>query len=211
MNYRLRLLLVAAAISAGCSDQTLTSNRAAILIGKLDAFKREAFFTIRTGVPFQSTFECESQADVASVPSNRFVVDRGWVRYETREGSFGFGARARCPAMALTPAGQAASAKWTQGRIASGEGVAWGIPIGRREIVTLREPTTGPDGSSQVEFGWKWTANETGRAMQESVPNAEAWFQQSRQGRASCRRVNDEWQCQMAMWRTPADAGEFQP
>jgi hypothetical protein len=211
MNHRLRLMLLAAAISAACSDRTLTSDRAATLIGELDAFKREAFLTIRTAVPFQSAFECESQADVASVPSNRFVVDRGWVRYETREGSFGFGARARCPAMALTPAGQAASSQWTQGRIGSGEGIAWGIPIGRREIVTVREPTTGPDGSSQVDFDWKWTANETGRALQESVPNAKAWFDQPRQGRASCRRLDDEWRCQLAMWRTPADAGEFQP
>jgi hypothetical protein len=64
---------------------------------------------------------------VASVPSNRFVVDRGWVRYETREGSFGFGAKARCLAMALTPAAQVASAQWTQGRIGS-EGVAWIAP-----------------------------------------------------------------------------------
>ena len=211
MSHRLRLMLLAAAISAACSDQTLTSDRVATLIGELDAFKREAFLTIRTGVPFQSAFECQSQADVASVPSNRFVVDRGWVPYETREGSFGFGARARCPAMALTPAGQAASAQWTQGRIASGAGVAWRIPIGRRDFVTVREPTTRADGSSQVEFDWKWTANETGRALQESVLSAKAWFDQPRQGRASCRRLDDEWRCQLAMWRTPAEAGGFQP
>jgi hypothetical protein len=211
MRHRLRLMLLAAAIGAACSDQTLTSDRVATLIGDLDAFKREAFLTIRTGVPFQSAFECQSQTDVASVPSNRFVVDRGWVRYETREGSFGFGARARCPAMALTAAGQAASAQWTQRRIGSGEGVAWGIPIGRREIVTVREPTTGPEGSSQVEFEWKWTPSQTGLALQESVPSAQAWFDQPRQGRASCRSLDDGWRCQMAMWRTPADAGEFQP
>lgn len=211
MNHRVSLVLLAATISTACSDRTLTPDRAATLIGELDAFTRAAFLTIRTGVPFQSAFECESQVDVANVPSNQFVVDHGWVRYETREGSFGFGARARCPAMALTAAGHAASAQWTQGRVASGEGVAWGIPIGRREFVSVREPTAGPDGSSQVEFDWKWTANETGRALQESVPKAKAWFDQSRQGRASCRRLDDEWRCQMAMWRTPADAGEFRP
>jgi hypothetical protein len=210
MSHRVRLLLLAATVSTACSDRTLTPDRVAALIEELDAFKREARLTIRTGVPFQSAFECESQ-DVANVPSNRFLVDRGWMRYETREGSFGFGTRGRCPAMMLTPAGHAASAQWTQERVGSGEGVAWGIPIGRRELVTVREPTSRPNGSSQVEFEWKWMPNDTGRALQASVPSAKGWFEQPRQGRADCLRMNDEWRCQLAMWRTPSDAGEFQP
>lgn len=211
MSHRVRLLLLAASISTACSDPTLTPERVAALVEELDAFKREARLTIRTGVPFQSAFECERQADVANAPSNRFLVDRGWIRYETREGSFGFGTRGRCPAMMLTPAGQAASAQWTQGRVGSGEGVAWGIPIGRRELVTVRESTSRPNGTSQVEFEWNWAPNEIGRALQASVPNAKPWFEQSRHGRADCVRVNDEWECQLAMWRTPAEAGEFQP
>lgn len=211
MSHRVRFVLLAATISTACSDRALTPERVASLIGELDAFKREARLTIRTGVPFQSAFECQSQADVANVPSNRFLADRGWIRYDTRQGSFGFGTKGRCPAMMLTPEGQAASAQWTQGRIGSGEGVAWGIPIGRREIVTVSEPTSRPNGSSQLEFEWKWIPNETGRALQASVSTAKAWFEQSRHGRADCVRVNDEFECQLAMWRTPAEAGEFQP
>jgi len=43
MNHRVRLMLLAGTISAACSDETLTSDRTATLIGELDAFKREAF------------------------------------------------------------------------------------------------------------------------------------------------------------------------
>jgi hypothetical protein len=65
------LLVLAASISTACSDRTLTPDCVATLIGELDAFKRDARLTIRTGLPFQSGVECQSQADVANVATNR--------------------------------------------------------------------------------------------------------------------------------------------
>jgi hypothetical protein len=210
MRHRIGLVLLAATTSIACSERTLNRDRAASLIGDLEQFTREAHLTIRTGVPLQTAFECESQADVERTPVNQFVVDRGWVRYETREAILGFDTKSSCPAMALTPAGEAASAQWTRGRVASGEGIAWGIPIGRRELVGVTAFTTAADESAQVEFDWKWTPNETGTALRQSVPKADALFDQVRKGRASCRRSDDGWRCQMGMWTTPADVGEFQ-
>jgi len=211
MRHRIGLVLLAAITNVGCSERTLSPDRAASLIGNLEQFKREARLTIRTGVPLQTAFRCESQADVERTPVNRFVVDRGWVRYETREAVLGFGTKSSCPAMALTPAGEAASAQWTRGPVASGEGTAWGIPLGRREFVAVTGFTTAPDESTRVEFEWKWTPNETGTALQQSASTAKALFQQTRQGRASCRRGDDGWGCQMGMWTTPADVGELRP
>src|SRR5687768_11229013 len=142
MRDRIGLLLLAATTTIACSERTLSRERAASLIGDLEQFKREARVTIRTGVPIQTAFKCESQADVEREPVNRFVVDRGWVRYETREAILGFGTKSSCPAMTLTPAGEAASAQWTRGPVASGQGTAWGIPIGRREFVGVTALTT---------------------------------------------------------------------
>ena len=39
------------------------------------------------------------------------------MRYETREALLGFGTKSSCPAMVLTPAGEAASAAWRRGRV----------------------------------------------------------------------------------------------
>lgn len=62
------------------------------------------------------------------------------------------------------------------------------------------------DGSTQVEFDWKWTPKETDMDLRRSVPKATASFDQARHGRASCRRVDNEWHCELGMWTTPADA-----
>jgi len=210
MRHRIGLVLLAATASIACSERGLNADRAASLIGGLEQFKREAHLTIRTGVPLQTAFRCESQADVERTPVNRFVADRGWVRYETREAILGFGTKSACPAMALTPAGEAASEQWTRGQVAPGDGIAWRIPIGRREFVGATVLTTAPDESARVEFDWKWTANETGAALRKSIPKADALFDQVRKGRASCRRSDDGWRCQMGMWTTPTDIGEFQ-
>jgi hypothetical protein len=212
LRHRLGLVLLAAAASVACSEPTFGSDRAASLITGLDQFKREAHFTIHTGVPLQSAFQCISQAEVDRTPLNQFLVERGWVRYETREAILGFGTKASCPAIALTPAGEAASAQWIRGRGASSEGTAWAVPIGRRELLGVTGLTTAPDGSAQVEFDWKWTPNETGTALRKSVRNANVFFDQAKKGRATCRQSDDGWQCQLGMWMTPADAlGEFPP
>jgi hypothetical protein len=134
------------------------------------------------------------------------------VRYETREAILGFGTKTSCPAIALTPAGQAASAQWTRGHDVSSEGIAWAVPIGQRELVGVTGITAAPDESTQVEFDWKWTPNETGLALRKSVRDANVFFDQARKGRASCRRSDDGWRCQLGMWMTPAEAlGELLP
>ena len=212
MTRRLGLVLLAATTSVACSERTLSAEQAASLITTLGQFKREAHFMIRTGVPLQSAFKCESHAEVNRAPLNRFVVERGWVRYETREAILGFGTKTSCLAIALTPAGQAASAQWTRGHDVSNEGIAWAVPIGRRELLAVTGLSTAPDGSTQVEFDWKWTPNETGIALRKSVDEADVFFDQARKGRASCRQSDDGWRCQLGMWMTPADAlGELQP
>lgn len=212
---RLGLALVILAATASCvrSQDTLTSERAANLIAGTEGFKREAHFTIQTKTPMQSAFECLTQADVEGRPLHRFAVERGWVRYEARNASLGFGKTASCPSLALTPAGQTASATWTRGRVASApEGVAWSIPIGRREVVGVPRVTTSPDESAQVEFEWKWTPNDAGTALRKSVGDrANLFFDQRRTGRASCRRFDEDWRCQLALWTAAEDAGEFQP
>lgn len=208
MRYGFAIMWLGATVSFGCSERTLDSDRAARLISDLDQFKREAHFTIQTGVPFQSAFRCQSQAAVASMPLNRFAVERGWVRYEAREALLGFGTKTSCPALALTATGEAASARWNRGRVAAAsvDGAAWAIPIGGRELLAVTKLTTAPDESTQVEFDWKWTPNETGTALRESLPKAGALFDQTRKGRASCRRSDNGWRCQLGMWTTPADA-----
>jgi hypothetical protein len=212
MRYRLALTMFVAAATWACSRQTLTSERAANLIADSDGFKREAHFTIQTDAPMQSAFACVAQAEVERMPLHRFADERGWVRVEARNASLGFGKAASCPALALTPTGQAASATWTRGRVASApEGVAWSVPIGRRELIGAPRLTKSADESTQADFDWKWAPNDTGTALQQSVEQATRFFEQGRTGRASCRRFDDGWRCQLALWSSPADAGEFRP
>jgi hypothetical protein len=213
MRYRLALLLLATTANGACSERTLNAERAMSLVAALDGFKREAHFTIHTGVPLRLAFACLTQAEVERAPLNQFAVGQGWVRYETREANFGLGGKATCPAMALTPAGEAASAGWTRGRVPvpSDEGVAWMVPIGRRELLAVKELSEAPDGSMQVEFEWKWTPNDTGTALRKVLSNANVFLDQRRAGRASCRQPDEDWECRLGMW-APADAlGEFRP
>jgi hypothetical protein len=149
--------LLAATTSVACSERALTPERAASLITALEQFKHDAHFTIHTGIPLQSAFKCQSQAEVDRTPLNQFVVERGWVRYETRDAILGFGTKSSCPAIALTPAGEAASAQWMRGRGASGEGTAWAVPIGRRELLGVTGLTTAPMDSR------KWSSTGSGR------------------------------------------------
>ena len=211
MRHRVALV-VFVSVTCACAQDTLSSERAASLITSADRFKGEAHFTIQTDTPMQSALECLAQAEVERMPLHRFAVERGWVRNETRNASLGFGKTASCPAMALTPTGQAASAAWTRGRVAAApEGVAWSVPIGRREFVGAPKLTPASDESVQAEFDWKWTPNDTGIALRQSVERASLFFDQKRTGRASCRRFDDGWRCELALWTSPADAGEFQP
>ena len=212
MRHRLALVTLAATAICACSQATLNSDRAASLITGTDGFKREAHFTIQTDAPLQSAFKCLTQAEVERMALHRFVLERGWVRYEARDAILGFGKTASCPAIALTATGEAASATWTRGRVASSpEGVAWSVPIGRRELIGVTRLTTAADGSTQVEFDWKWTPNDTGMALRTSIDGANLFFDQRRTGRASCRRFDEDWRCQLALWTSPEDAGEFQP
>jgi hypothetical protein len=204
--------LLVATVSLACSERTLTSERAASLIADLDQFKREAYFSIQTGVPLQTAFKCMDQAEIARTPLVSFGVERGWVRLESRETVLGFGAKKTCPSLALTQSGEAASTRWTRQRAESNEGVTWAVPIGRRGAINVTKLTTAPDGSTQVEFDWKWMPNDTGIVLRKSVQQANAFFDSVRKGRASCRRPDGQWQCQLGMWTTPADGlGEFRP
>lgn len=206
------VLITATAATYACSHDVLSVDHAGNLIAGTDGFKREAHFTIQTDAPMQSAFECLAQPEVERMPLHRFAVERGWVSYEARNASLGFGKPASCPAMVLTPTGQAASATWTRGRVASApEGVAWSVPIGRRELVGVPRLMKSADESTQVEFDWKWAPNDTGTALQKSVERARVFFEQGRTGRASCRRFDDGWRCEVALWKSPDDAGEFKP
>jgi len=210
MRTKLAAAFVVATTLVGCSDGALNEGSAAKLISEADGFQRDAHFWIYTDAPLRSAFRCLSQEEVARVPLNRFVVERGWVRYVPREAVVGVGTKQSCPAMALTSSGSAASAGWTRGRGDSTQGNAWAVPIGRRELVAVTKLADAPDGSTQVEFDWKWSANETGTSLRQSVPKADVFFGQTRKGRASCRRQNDAWRCALGMWMTPADGlGEF--
>ena len=211
MRHRLALVVLVA-VTCACSQDTLSSERAANLIADSDGFKRQAHISIQTDAPMQSAFECLARAEVEGMPLHRFAVERGWVRYEPRNARLGFGKTASCPAMALTPSGQAASAAWTRGRVASApEGVAWSVPIGSRELVGAPRLTTASDESVQAQFDWKWAPNDAGMALRQSLEQANLFFDQKRTGRASCRRFDEGWRCELALWTSPADAGEFQP
>jgi hypothetical protein len=212
MRHRVALVIFAAAANCACSRGTLSSERAASLITGTDGFKSEAHFTIQTDAPLQSAFKCLTQAEIERIPLNQFAVQRGWIRYEVRDAVLGFGRTGSCPAMTLTPTGEAASATWTRGRVASSpEGVAWSVPIGRREFMRVARLTTAPDKAIHVEFDWKWTPNDAGMALKKSIDGANLFFDQTRTGRASCRRFDADWRCQLALWTSPDDAGEFRP
>jgi hypothetical protein len=201
-----------ATVNLACSDRTLTPERAASMIADLDQFRREAYFSIQTGVPLQTAFKCLDQAEIARAPLITFGVERGWVRLESRETVLGFGTKATCPTLALTQSGEAASTRWTRQRGGSSEGMTWAVPIGRRGAINVTKLTIAPDGSTQVEFDWKWMPNDTGIVLRKSVQQANAFFDSVRKGRASCRRLDGQWQCQLGMWTTPADGlGEFRP
>src|SRR5688572_11596427 len=202
-------LLLLAGMSFACAERALSPDRAASLIVDLDAFKRDAHIVIRTDVPFQSAFECLSRSAVEGAPLNQFVVSRGWARYGTRQAVLGFGKKESCPALALTPTGEATSANWTKGNGGPAGGTAWTIPIARRELLGVPRLTAVGDDSTQVEFDWKWTPNEVGTGLRESIPKTGSFFDQSRQGRASCLGSDGGWRCQLNMWTTAADAGEL--
>jgi hypothetical protein len=212
MRHRLALVMLAAAANCACSQARLSSEHAATLITTTDSFNREAHFTIQTDAPLQSASKCLTQPEVERMPLNRFAVERGWVRYETRDAILGFGKTASCPAITLTPTGLGASATWTRGHVASSsQGVAWSVPIGRREFIGVTKLTMAPDESTQVEFEWKWTPNDAGVALRKSIDGANLFFDQRRTGRTSCRRFDEDWRCQLALWTSQADAGEFRP
>jgi len=210
MRKELATAFVVATTLVGCSDGALTEANAARLISEADGFKREAHFWIHTDAPLRSAFRCLTQQEVDRMPLNRFVVQRGWVRYEARDAVVGVRTKQSCPAMALTSAGSAASAHWTRGPGDSDLGNAWAVPIGQRELVAVTKLTPAPDGSTQVEFDWKWSVNETGASLRQSVPKADVFFDHARKGRATCRREKNAWRCVLGMWMTPVDGlGEF--
>lgn len=212
MRHQLAILTLVTAATCACSQESMTSERAARLIAGTDGFKREARFTLQTNAPMQTAFECLNRAEVERMPTHRFAAERGWIRYDTSDANLGFGKTASCPTITLTPTGEAASARWTRGGAASSpEAVAWSIPIGRRELIGVPTVTLAQDESGQVEFDWKWSPNDTGNALRSQLAQAEAFFNANRKGRAACRRTSSDWLCQLAMWTTPADGGDFQP
>src|SRR5687768_15904437 len=98
MRNELGIVLVLATTLVGCFDGALTEDQAAKLISEADGFQRDAHFWIRTEVPLQSAFRCLSREEVDRQPLNRFVMERGWVQYETREAIVGLRTKAACPA-----------------------------------------------------------------------------------------------------------------
>lgn len=208
MRYLRRVAVLVAGIGAACSDATFTVDTAARVLERMESFRRPAHFRIETEVPLQSAFRCQTRAEVERRPLLQFAAQRGWVRYESRDARVGFGARASCPAVALTPAGEAASRLWTKGRTTQGNGASWAVPVGERKLLRVGEVVTTSEGLARVVFEWRWAPNETGTALRASFPKAQAFFDQQRTGRATCR-FEEEWRCQLGMWTTPVDAGEL--
>jgi len=204
-------VLTLIAVGTACSESVTGPDRAKAVISDLEPFQRAARFIIQTEVPLQTAFECLTRAEVERGPLTTFAIRRGWVQIESLEASLGFGVKKACPSLTLTAAGKAASAEWTRHGTGTGNGVAWAVPIGRRKLASVTNFTTAPDGAAQVEFSWRWSANDTGNALRAIVPQAADFFSQNRTGRADCGQVTGEWRCQLAMWKTPADAGDFQP
>jgi hypothetical protein len=143
MSRRLKLLLVGVSVHLACSGG-FSRDGAARLIAAHDSFKSVAHFTIVTDAPLTSVFTCMKQADIERTPLNRFLVERGWVAYETRRAIVGIRQTASCPAIVLTPAGEAASAHWKQRPGTTGVGTEWTVPVGRRELVGVTGFTTAP-------------------------------------------------------------------
>lgn len=204
-------VLTLIAVGSACSESATGPDRAKAVISDLEPFQRAARFVIQTEVPLQTAFECLTRAEIERAPVTNFAIRRGWVQFESREASLGFGVKKACPSLTLTAAGKAASAEWTRNRTGTADGLAWAVPIGRRELASVTNFTTAEDGAAQVEFSWKWSPNDTGNALRAIVPQADAFFSQIRTGRASCGGATGDWRCQLAMWKTPGDAGDFQP
>jgi hypothetical protein len=212
MRRRIKFAILVAATSLACTNHDLTRERAADLVRTLDGFKREPHFWLQTEMPFKSVFKCESQTEVERAPLNQFATSMNWVRYETRSTVVGIDTKADCPSMALTAAGNTASAKWQRGRASLAGETSWAVPIGQRELVQVTGLVAAPDGSTVVEFEWKWVPNETGTLLRRSVPQANNFFDRPKKGRANCRRWDDGWRCTLGMWTTAADGlGEFTP
>jgi hypothetical protein len=212
MKLHVGLAVVTLSMTVACGQRALDRERATVLIKDLDGFKGEPFFWIRTNMPFRSTFKCETQAEVERAPLHQFLTRQGWVRYETRSTVVGFDTKVSCPSLTLTPAGDAASARWTKARGSMAGESSWAVPIGRRELVAVTGLTSAPDGSTSAEFEWRWVANDIGTALRQSIPGADSFFDRTRKGHATCRRYDDGWRCTLGMWPTPADAlGEFAP
>jgi hypothetical protein len=208
---RLLGVLTLIAVGTACSERVTGPDRAKAVISNLESFQRAARFILQTEVPFQTAFDCLTRAEVERAPVTTFAIRRGWVQFESREASLGFGVKKACPSLTLTAAGRAASAEWTRHGTGTGNGVAWAVPIGRREFASVTNFTTAPEGAAQVEFSWRWSPNEAGNALRAIVPQAGDFFSEIRTGRAACGQATGEWRCQLAMWTTPADAGDFQP
>lgn len=175
MSGRFTLLLVVS-VHLACSGG-ITRDQAARLIAANDSFTTVAHFAILTDAPLVSICTCQKQADLERTPLNRFLVQRGWVRYETRRAIVGLQQTTSCPAIVLTPAGEVASAPWKQRPGPTRVGTEWIVPIGRRELVGVTGLTNAPDGSTEVMFDWRWTPNETGTALRTSVPETDRFFQ----------------------------------
>ena len=96
-------------------------------------------------------------------------------------------------------------AKWERGRGSMMGETSWAVPIGHRELVQVTGISPAPDGSRTVEYDWRWVADETGTLLRQSVPAADSFFDRPKKARATCRRWDDGWRCQLGMWTTAAD------
>ena len=112
--------------------------------------------------------------------------------------------------MILTDAGKAASATWQSRPAAYGNGTLWTITIGQRALSEVTGLTDAPDGSTLVEYSWKWAPNQLGETLQASVEQARVFFQRIRKGSADCRLWDDGWRCTLTSMNTSfEDAGQF--
>jgi hypothetical protein len=205
---------VTMSMAVACSDRSLNRPRVEQLIGNLDTFKEQAFFSFATEAGFTKgtiAYHCMARADVEAEPVVAMLLKSGWVTIDQRPTAVGYGDRANCPALILTAQGRDASRGWQSRPSGLGTGQSWSIAVGERKLLGVTGLTEGPDGATYAEFNWKWNPNSMGAQLRDSrLPRANNFFDRTRQGRAACRRWDDGWRCKVERIGTGLDdVGQF--
>jgi hypothetical protein len=139
------------------------------------SLKAQAFFSFDTGRPFTRgtiAYACMPRAEAERQPGSVLLTKLGWVTFEDRPAVVGLRDRAICPALVLTPQGKAASAAWQSRPDLPTGSTLWSVPVGDRELLEVTGLTGAPDGSTVVEFNWKWKSNHMGDTLAQSIDRA---------------------------------------